>query len=406
MSNGAEANGQSRARTIGDGLSGTNLELAGDHNQRVTLHAVRLNGPVTRTDLADITGLTPPAIANITRRLLNDGLIKENGRHHGARGRTAGRLVINPDACFSIGVNVDRDHITLVAVDFAGTVRARAAREVAFAMPEAVRSFCRQAIGPMLTRTQVDPAKLVGIGVAFPDEMERTTLPDQPADYAVWGSVAVDELLADIFPVPVYVENDAAAAAMGEQQFGLGHEYRSFFYILITAALGGGLVIDGQYVRGANGRSGELGWLRGPGGDRQLQNIVSLSALHCRLAAAGYEVASPGQLLTLEPMGQQIVFDWIEKSAETLVDCMLAINCLINPEAVLIGGRLPAALVDRLAEALNRQLKPHAAQFPVIAPVARALTSDDAPAVGAAILPFSKQLLPRRSALMKTAIDA
>ena len=48
-------------------LSGTNLERAGDHNQRVTLHAIRVNGPITRTDLADITGLTPPAIANITR---------------------------------------------------------------------------------------------------------------------------------------------------------------------------------------------------------------------------------------------------------------------------------------------------------------------------------------------------
>ena len=60
-------------------------------------------------------------------------------------------------------------------------------------------------------------------------------------------------------PVPIFVENDAAAAALGEMQFGLGQQYQSFFYILITAALGGGLVIDGHYFRGAAGRSGELG---------------------------------------------------------------------------------------------------------------------------------------------------
>src|SRR6201992_2541137 len=105
-------------RDAGMSLSGTNLERAGDHNQRVTLHAIRVNGPITRTDLADITGLTPPAIANITRRLMQDNLIKEAGRVRGARGQPPVRLVINPDSWFSIGVNVDRDHITVVVLDF------------------------------------------------------------------------------------------------------------------------------------------------------------------------------------------------------------------------------------------------------------------------------------------------
>ena len=55
--------------------------------------------------------------------------------------------------------------------------------------------------------------------------------------------------------MPVFVENDAAAATMGEMQFGLGKKHQTFFYILITAALGGSLVIDGNHFRGASGRS-------------------------------------------------------------------------------------------------------------------------------------------------------
>ena len=77
-------------------LSGTNLERAGDHNQRVTLHAIRVNGPITRAELAAITGLTAPAIANITKRLLIDNLIQEAGRRRGGRGQPATKLVINP----------------------------------------------------------------------------------------------------------------------------------------------------------------------------------------------------------------------------------------------------------------------------------------------------------------------
>jgi predicted NBD/HSP70 family sugar kinase len=88
---------------------------------------------------------------------------------------------------------------------------------------------------------------------------------------------------------------------------------------------------------------------------------------------------------------------------DTLIDPIIAINCLVNPEAVLIGGRLPSGIVDKIAARLNQRLEAHTGIVPAIAPVSRAALSDDAPAVGAAILPFSHRLLPTRTALMKTA---
>jgi predicted NBD/HSP70 family sugar kinase len=391
-------------REAGMTFSGTNLERAGDHNQRVTLHAIRVNGPITRTDLADITGLTPPAIANITKRLMQDNLIREAGRVRGARGQPPIKLVINPDSWFSIGVNVDRDHITLVVLDFLGSVRARSAREIPFALPATVRTFFQRSVGHLLDKAGISASQLVGIGVAFPDDITRAALPEQPQEYSAWGAVAVEELFNQTLHVPVFVENDAAAAAMGEMQFGRGHQFQSFFYILITAALGGGLVIDGNYFRGANGRSAELGWLRGHDGfstTRQLQNIVSLSALYTRLATQGYRVSSPRGLTRLDAGGRRLVADWVETSVEALLETLLAINCLINPQAVLIGGRLPASIIEDLARRLNERLAPYAATMPAIAPVEKAVLSDDAPAVGAAILPFTHRLLPTRSALMK-----
>jgi predicted NBD/HSP70 family sugar kinase len=392
--------------TGGPHLSGTNLARAGDHNQRVTLHAVRVNGPVTRTELVSKTGLTPAAIANITNRLLRERLILQAGRVRGARGQPATKFVVNPDSCFSIGLNVDRDHVTLVVLDFVGKVRARASREIHFANPATVRAFYQRSIGQMLVKAGIPRNRLVGVGVAFPDDIARAHLPDQPADYAAWASVRIDDLLRDELGIPIFIENDAAAAAIGEMQFGFGHRYRSFFYLLVTAALGGGLVADGSYFRGANGRSGEIGWLRaqnGSGEDSELQNIVSLSCVYSRLAEQGFRVASPRGLTRLQPAARLIVDRWIDESAAALINSFVAINCLINPEAILIGGRLPAPLVDRLAASLNERMAALAPQIPAIAPVARAMTSDDAPAVGAAILPFSYRLLPARFALLKTA---
>jgi predicted NBD/HSP70 family sugar kinase len=395
------------ANGAGMRLSGTNLERAGDHNQRVTLHAIRVNGPITRTELASITGLTAPAIANITKRLLTENLIQEAGRRRGGRGQPATKLVINPDAWFSIGLNVDRDHITMVVLDFEGRVRARASSEVPFAMPKDVEQFFRKGVGKLLSKVGVGRERLAGIGVALPDDMPRAaTLPHQPANYGVWASTDVASLLTETLAVPVFVENDAAAATMGEMQFGLGKKYQTFFYILITAALGGSIVIEGNHFRGATGRSGELGMLRGrdaSGHERQLQNIVSLSALYSRLAAQGIKVSAPHELTALDESGQAIIDAWVEASVDTLIDTVLAINCLVNPEAVLIGGRLPGSLVDQLATRLNQRLEAFAGNVPAIAPVSRAALSDDAPAVGAAILPFTHRLLPTRTALMKVA---
>jgi predicted NBD/HSP70 family sugar kinase len=403
--NTADSDRSESIASAGPQLSGTNLERAGDHNQRVTLHAVRVNGPVTRTELVLKTGLTSAAIANITNRLLRDRRILRAGRILGGRGQPAGKFVINADSCFSIGLNVDRDHITLVVLDFAGKVRARASREISFAPPATVRRFFHRSVGQLLAKAGISRNRLVGVGVAFPDDITRAHLPDQPPEYAAWASVRIDELIGDVLGIPVFIENDAAAAAIGEMQFGAGHRYRSFFYLLLTAALGGGFVADGSYFRGANGRSGEIGWLRASGKageEGELQNLVSLSCVYSRLAESGFRVATPRGLMRLRPAGRLIVDRWIDDATAGLVNSFVAINCLINPEAILIGGRLPAELVDRLAASLNRRMAEFAPQLPAIAPVARAETSDDAPAVGAAILPFSYRLLPTRFALLKT----
>jgi predicted NBD/HSP70 family sugar kinase len=108
-------------------------------------------------------------------------------------------------------------------------------------------------------------------------------------------------------------------------------------------------------------------------------------------------------LTDLDESGQAIIDAWIEVAVDTLLDTIVTINCLVNPEAVLIGGRLPAGIVDQIANRLNQRLESLAGTVPAIALVQRAALSDDAPAVGAAILPFSHRLLPTRTALMKTA---
>ncbi|MCC2976819.1 ROK family transcriptional regulator [Sphingomonas sp. PL-96] len=395
------------AAASGARLSGTNLERAADHNQRVTLHAIRVCGSLTRVELAGITGLTPPAIANITRRLLQDGLIEEAGQRRGGRGQPPTKLVVRRNACYSIGVNIDRDHITVVLVDFSGRTLARASEEVAFALPDHVHSLYARSIEEMLRTADVDPSKLVGIGVAAPDDLGLVDLPGRPPEYAAWNGLDMASLFTDPYELPVFVENDAAAAASGEMQLGLGQKYGSFFYVLLSSGLGGGFVVDGAYVRGANGRSGELGFMLatdGKGGREPVQALVSLSGLSRHLEASGFDLADAMHRTRIAPELSACVDEWIEAAAQRLCTPVSAICCLINPATVLIGGRLPSAFVEQLADRVNALMREQVDVLPAIAPVARAALSEDAPAVGAAVLPFSHFLLPKPGALWKTPV--
>ena len=206
----------------------------------VALRLITSSGPITTTELTEIIGLTAPTIANITKRLLADNLIVEAGRLHGARGQPA---MCGADqsatVAYSIGLNIDRDHVTLVALDFVGRVRARATREVPFALPDAIVSFVRTRSGKIVKTGAVDPSRLAGIGVA-PFGPGGANLPHRPEAYGVWDDTDIAALLSDVLPHPVHIENDAAAAAIGELRFGQGLRTRSFVYLLISAGLGGG----------------------------------------------------------------------------------------------------------------------------------------------------------------------
>jgi predicted NBD/HSP70 family sugar kinase len=126
-----------------------------------------------------------------------------------------------------------------------------------------------------------------------------------------------------------------------------------------------------------------------------------LSALFVHLAKHGVSVTAPADLADLDASGRGLVEAWVDLAADVLTEPLLAVSWLVNPAAILLGGRLPSPLVERLADRLTDNLRHRAPSAPVLAPVRRAAMSEDAPAIGAAILPFLADLLPSMSSLMK-----
>ena len=166
-------------------------------------------------------------------------------------------------------------------------------------------------------KIEIPLSRVAGLGIAMPDDLGTLAFPGKPPAYAGWADIDVAGLFRLTYQGPTFVENDAVAAAIGELQFGHGLDAPTFVYILISVLLGGGIVINRNYFRGENGRSGEIGFMqvKTPAGVTcSLQDVVSLGALSERLKSHGLMIARPDDLTHLDGSGAKLVDEWLEEA--------------------------------------------------------------------------------------------
>lgn len=378
------------------GAQALNASRAGDHNERLVLQAIRTKGVATGAEIAVHTGLTHQAVLNIIKRLTADELVVSDGKVMGQRGQPAARVRLNPDGAFSIGLNVDRDHLILVVVDLVGQVRHRAYQHIAYPLPRDVIEFVLQQTKRVFEDRIVDQHKVLGLGVAMPDGIWHEMNDQTPDAYKQWKSIDIVEMCSQLLGLPVFSENDASASAIGEQQLGKGGEYDTFLYLVISAGLGCGVVINGApYIRGKN-HAGEIGNIPIDLQDRAsaiLWDVVSIFALYAVLEANGVKVSKPEDIREDDKKVSRAVDKWIEAAVPKMIPPFLTINYLLSPQIVFVGGHLPEFIVDRLCVKLNDAIEKHRKLMPVTHFV-RSTTSLDAAALGASTLVFSAKLVP------------
>src|SRR5258708_9157185 len=126
--------------------------------------------------------------------------------------------------------------------------------------PDNVLPGMYEAIQEALDRANGSLGQVAGIGVAAPGPLDsKTGIVFSPPNLPGWNGIPLRNLLAERFQTPIYVDNDANAAGLGEYMFGAGEGGLAMVYMTVSTGIGGGVVADGKLLRGANGTAGELG---------------------------------------------------------------------------------------------------------------------------------------------------
>jgi predicted NBD/HSP70 family sugar kinase len=213
------------------------------------LTAIRTAEPLSRVELAGMTGLTEASVSTTVRRLLDEGLVVETGRTPtGGKPRTMLRL--DPAARIAVGVHLDDDLTTYVLTGQTGGVISRMTRPGQPAEPgELVRRLVADIAG-LVDGSGVDPARCLGIGLVRPAPVVAGRAGDDLA-----------ERLAEATGWPVLLENDATAAAVGEHWVARIDASRPFVALYMGSGIGAGVVLDGVALRGRHANAGQFGHL-------------------------------------------------------------------------------------------------------------------------------------------------
>ncbi|MEU4423458.1 ROK family transcriptional regulator [Actinoplanes sp. NPDC024001] len=239
--------------TVGDARPGRGRRPAARES---ILDAIRASEPLSRVELAAMTGLTEAAVSMTVRRLLEEGLVVETGRTPtGGKPRTLLRL--DPAARLAVGVYLDRDVTTYVLTGQTGGVISRLARPAPTGdlLPQLTSE-----IGTLLAGSGVDRARCLGVGVVWPGPRgSMARFDDAPPHLRGWDSEELGRRLAASTGWPVLVENDATAAAVGEYWVARVGPEQAFAALYMGSGIGSGIVVEGRAMRGGHGAAGEFG---------------------------------------------------------------------------------------------------------------------------------------------------
>ncbi|MFE5337915.1 ROK family protein [Isoptericola sp. NPDC056573] len=229
-------------------------------SRAAVLDAIRAAGTVSRVELTAATGLTGATVSTTVRRLIEDGLVQETGLAESTGGKRRVLLELVPTSRHAVGVHLDGTDVTYALVNLDGAVVARLRRTSPAGDPESVVHGMAETVRGLVDSAGASWENVLGLGVVSPGPLSRGSrlVLTGPA-MGGWADFPLGRRLGEATGLPVVVDNDATAAAVGEHWTGGAGGSSAFAALYLATGIGAGAVLDGVPLRGVSSNAGEVG---------------------------------------------------------------------------------------------------------------------------------------------------
>ncbi|MFD7263717.1 ROK family protein [Streptomyces sp. NPDC059874] len=361
-------------------------------NDRAALELLLAHGPLSRTRIGSLTGLSKPTASQLLARLEAAGLVVATGTDDGRPGPSAQLYAVNPRAAYVGGLDVTPGRVLAAVADLTGTVIGT--HEVPYAEGAEAVDQVTDALAGAVKAAGLHRSDLHRVVIATPGAFDPQTGRLRYAGHLPgWHSPTLLDELAAALPMPVEYENDVNLAAVAEQRLGAARGHEDFVLLWNEEGLGAALVLGGRLHRGWTGGAGEVGFLPVPGhplvrqparantgGYQELAGVQVVPRLAAELgveaepgsgpeagSGPGPEAGSVGPyspevsaavaLLTraaATPEGPHLRF--LQSYATLLATGLASLVAVLDPEIVVLSGAVIAAGGDPLRELLEAEL--------------------------------------------------
>jgi predicted NBD/HSP70 family sugar kinase len=354
------------------------------------LQLIREAGPLSRTDLARLSGLAVSTVSLRVEELVAVGLIEEAGDGASRGGRRPRLLRVRSGGGAALAADLGTQHARLSVVDLAG--KQLAGDEVPITFSDGPEIVLNAVAGRLAEMARERGAEVLGIGMGLPGPVEPASAQvTSPSRMPGWHGMRVGDWLSDRFGVPAAVDNDANLLALGEYRTRWAQTgARHLVAVKIGRGIGCGIVADGALYHGANGAAGDISHVRaatldpdsarlcGCGRRGCLETLASGAALLAELAESGMKVESTAGLIEQVHRGDPAANLAVRTAGWHLGEVLAVVVNFFNPQVLVLGGSLAAAdpLVASLRAAIYERCLPMASEAVTI------VTAADAPDAG------------------------
>jgi predicted NBD/HSP70 family sugar kinase len=333
-------------------------------NERRVVELIAAEGPISRAQIARVSGLSKPTVSLALVRLEEHRLVREVGRTSGGRGATATLYALEPTAGYALAFDVGKRWLRAALVDVAGAEVARETERTRLRPEDALVSQLCALTERLVAAAAVDRAAVVAATLATPG-----IVPGSGADHvelapsvpALQRSGVLDRLREQL-QVQLRVENDVNAAAMAELTYGVGRDEKDFAYVSLGTGVGLALVLDGVLRRGASAAAGEIGYLPAPtsAGGHGRATTIETGASAAALIRAAREEGSTARtaegVVTGARSGDPAAGRALDRVAAVLTVGVAAACAVADPAVVVLGGGIGLGAADLLIPRIEREL--------------------------------------------------
>lgn len=344
-------------------------QLMKQMNRATIIDVLTKFGPISQTQICELTGLSRATVSTIIGDLRQEGLTIEVSRATSKSGRRRVLLELNGDAGYVIGIDLGGTKMAGAVTNLQGKVIFSLKESTkANEGPEAVFQSLYSFIHRLAEESNIDQSRIRGVGIGIPGVVVDNRVV-QWAPALNWRDYPLVEKLKGYVDFPVFIENDVNLQALGEYWYGLGQGVDVLVCLAIGTGLGAGIILNGQLFQGAHRAAGEVCNLvvgtsqlgKCYPGFGFLESRASGTAIAQRYAelSPSAEAIQAESVFKLAQEGEAIALEVIRDFTEHLAMAIVSISTVLDPQLIVLGGG-----VSREAEFFLQSLESLA--FPVL----------------------------------------